>query len=151
MCIVSIVMIGKEKKFTFRSSIFFFFFVCVSFPICCSKGESRGGWYTWRQSWCLYVGWPVLSSLYFYFPFAYSPIFLPWVFFFCTFVLLCLLVLPFTFCVYRSFPVLCVSTLCLFPVLVFVCSLFIPKVLSVFFPFVFVLRSCLGNGMHCGG
>ncbi|KAJ6985335.1 hypothetical protein NC653_023334 [Populus alba x Populus x berolinensis] len=96
MCIVSIVMIGKEKKFTFRSSIFFFFFVCVSFLICCSKGESRGGWYTWRQSWCLCVGWPVLSSLCFYFPFAYSPIFLP-------FHLLCVSFTPCVMCVHFVF------------------------------------------------
>ena len=72
-------------------------------------------------------------------------------FFFCPFVLLCLLVLPFAFCVYHSLPVFCVSTLCMSPVLVFVRPLFIPGVLSVFFPFVFVLRSCLGNGMHRGG
>jgi len=51
-------------------------FACVSFLICCSKGESRGGWYTWRQSRCSCVGWPVLSSLCFYFSFAYSSIFL---------------------------------------------------------------------------
>jgi hypothetical protein len=73
------------------------------------------------------------------------------VFFFCPFVLICLLVLPFAFCVYRSLPVFCVSTLCLSHVLVFVRPLFIPRVLSVFFPFVFVLRSCLDNGMHRGG
>ncbi|KAJ6987553.1 hypothetical protein NC653_020725 [Populus alba x Populus x berolinensis] len=48
-------------------------------------------------------------------------------------------------------PVFCVSTLCLSPVLVFVCPLFFPGIPFVFFPFVFVLRSCLGNGMHRGG
>jgi len=65
----------------FWSSVFFLLrlclFACVSFLISCSNGESRGGWYTWRQSWCSCVGWPVLSSLCFYFSFAYSPIFLP--------------------------------------------------------------------------
>jgi len=39
---------------------------------------------------------------------------------FCRFVLLCLLALPFAFCVYRSLPMFYVSTLCLSPVLVFV-------------------------------
>ncbi|KAJ6927504.1 hypothetical protein NC651_011524 [Populus alba x Populus x berolinensis] len=103
---------------------FFLFFVCVSFLIRCSKGESRGGWYTWRQSWCLCVGWPVLSSLYFYFSFAYSPIFLPWVFFFCPFVLLCLFVLPFAFCVYRSLPVFC-APLCVCPLFLFLFVLYL--------------------------
>jgi len=73
----------------FWSSVFFLLrlclFACVCFLISCSNGESRGGWYTWRQSWCSCVGWPVLSSLCFCFSFAYSLIFLPWVFFFLSF------------------------------------------------------------------
>ena len=59
---------------------------------------------------------------------------------FFSFVLLCLLIFRFAFCVYRSLLVFCVSTLCLSPVLVFVHPLFIPGVLSVFFPFIFVLH-----------
>jgi len=69
----------------FQSSVFFLLrlclFACVSFLICCSKGEGAGilgG----KLSWCSSVGWPVLSSLCFCFSFAYSLIFLPWVLFF---------------------------------------------------------------------
>ncbi|KAJ6959877.1 hypothetical protein NC653_038056 [Populus alba x Populus x berolinensis] len=61
--------------------------------------------------------------------------------FFCPFVLLCLLVLPFAFCVYRSLPMFCVSTLCLSPILVFVCPLFIPCLSPESFLFSFPLFS----------
>ena len=139
----------------FRSSVFFLLrlclFTCVSFLICCSKGESRGaGILGGKASARALAGqcFPLSVSV---FPLLTLRSSFTGSFFFCCFVLLFLLVLPFVFCVYRSLLMFFVSTLCLSPVLVFVRPLFIPGVLSVFFPFVFVLRSCLGNGMHHGG
>ena len=83
--------------------------------------KGGGGWYTWRQSWCLSIGWLVLSSLCFCFSLIRLLSDLPSLgLFFLSFVLLCLLALPFAFCVYRSLHVFCVSTLCLSPVLVFI-------------------------------
>ena len=204
MCTVSIVMIGKEKKFTragdeaneygalwtmplvlllvfffsysfysvaffFCSGLsslslsllvsvlcFFFFFICVCslvflFWYVVQRGRVEGVGILGGK-----VGARVLAGQCFplsvsIFPSLTLRSSFTGLFFFCPFVLLCLLILPFTFCVYRSLPVFYVSTLCLSPILVFVRPLFIPKVLSVFFPFVFVFRSCLDNGMHRGG
>ena len=45
---------------SFGSLLFLILCLClfayVSFLIYCSKGEGRGGWYTWKQSWCSCVG-----------------------------------------------------------------------------------------------
>jgi len=116
----------------FWSSVFFSsssVFVCLCFfSNLFSNGESRGSWYTWRQSWCSCVGWPVISSLCFCFSFAYSPIFLPWVFFFS--------VLLFS-CVCSSFlsPFVCIIH--------FLCSV-CPLCVCPLFLFLFVL--CLSSG-----
>ena len=130
----------------FRSSVFFssssvFVRLCLFSDLFFKRG---GGRYTWRQSWCLCVGWPVLSSLCFCF-FLRLLSDLPslgLVFFlsFCSLVfarppfrLLCVSFTPCVLCVhFVSVPCSCFCSSSGFP-------LFIPEVLSVFFPFVFVL------------
>jgi len=140
----------------FWSSVFFSFssvFVCLCFfsDQLFKRGEPGG--LVYLEAKLVLLRWlaSAFLSLFLFFLRLLSDLPSLGLFFFCPFVLLCLLVLPFAFCVYPSLPVFCVSTLCLSPVLVFVRPLFILGVLSIFFPFVFVLCSCLSNGMHRGG
>jgi len=202
MCTVSIVMIGKEKKFTrvgneandygalwtmplvlplvffFSYSFYyvaFFFcsglsslslstgfdplfflllhlclFACVSFLICCSKGESRGGWYTLRQSRCSCVGWPVLSSLCFCFSFAYSSIFLPWSFFSVPlFSYVCLSSLSLSVCIVHSLYSVCPLCVCPLFLFLFVLCLSLGSFLFSFPLFSFFVHAsimaCIGG------
>jgi len=84
--------------------LFFFFvfhFVClhVFSLVFLLWSVVQGGWYNWRWSWCSWLAGQCFPFFFFCFSFVYSMIFLPWVlFFFCLFVPLCLLVLPFASC-----------------------------------------------------
>jgi len=135
---------------------FFFFFVCICLLVfvfwsVVQTGRAGGAGILGGKAGALALVGQCFPLSVFVFPSLTLRSSFPGSFFFCPFVLLCLLVLPFAFCVYHSLPVFCVSTLCLSPVFVFVRPLFILGVLSIFFPFVFVLCSCLSNGMHRGG
>jgi len=99
-------------------------FACVSFLICCSKGEGLAS---------------VFLSLFLFFLCLYSLIFLHWVLFFFVFLLSCVCspsLLPFvciihslcSVCHFVSVPCSCFCSSSGFPLL-------IPGVLSVFFPF----------------
>jgi len=201
MCTVSIVMIGKEKKFTRAKDeaneygalwtmplvlplVFFFFdsFYSVTFFFCSGLsslsllvlvlrffssssvfvrlcffsdllfkgGESRG--LVYLEAKLVLLRWlasAFLSLFLFFLRLLYDLPSLGLFFSVLLFSCVCSSSLSLSMCIIHFLCSVCPLCVCP-PVLVFVRPLFILGVLSVFFPFVFILRSCLGNGMHRG-